>query len=95
MAGRQLMHTSNASGQRSRNRQPSPGSITSGGSLTSAACTASGARGSGTADSSSCVYGCFGSASTLSVGPDSTMCPAYMTSSRSETYRALAMSWVM
>ena len=56
---------------------------------------ASGARGSGTADSSSCVYGCFGSASTSSVGPDSTMCPAYMTISRSETYRALAMSWVM
>jgi len=34
--------------------------------------TASGARGSGTADSNNCVYGCFGSASTTSAGPDST-----------------------
>jgi hypothetical protein len=40
------------------------------------------------------VYGCSGSCSTASVGPCSTICPAYMTSISSATYRALAMSCV-
>src|SRR6266571_891362 len=47
--------------------------MTRGGSpLSLSASTTSGARGSGTADSSSWVYGCLGLASTDSVGPDST-----------------------
>src|SRR6185437_12881262 len=89
-------HSSMASGQRQRNRQPGVGSMTLGGSPRPvSAVTSSGARGSGTADSSSWVYGCRGLASTSSTGPDSAICPAYMTISRSATYRALAMSWVM
>jgi len=36
----------------------------------------------GTAESSSCVYGCIGCWSTSSVGPCSTICPAYLTSPR-------------
>src|SRR5439155_5518993 len=77
-------HSSIAYGQRARNRQPSLGLITFGGSPTSAASeTPSGARGSGTAERSSCVYGCFGLCRTSSVGPSSTRWPAYMTSTRS------------
>ena len=75
-----------ASGQRQRNRQPGVGSITWGGSPVSvSAPTASGARGSGTADSSSWVYGCLGWSSTSLTGPDSTIWPAYITISRSAT----------
>jgi hypothetical protein len=85
-----------ASGHRQRNRQPGVGSMTLGGSPRSvSAATESGARGSGTADSSSWVYGCLGWASTSSMGPVSAIWPAYITISRSATYRALAMSWVM
>ena len=39
--------------------------------------------------------GAGGLASTSSIGPDSAICPAYITMSRSATYRALAMSCVM
>ena len=79
-------HTSMASGQRHRNRQPGVGSMTLGGSPWSAsALTASGARGSGTADSKSCVYGCLGSDKMLSIGPVSAIWAAYMTISRSAT----------
>ncbi len=87
-----------ASGHRQRKRQPGAGSMTLGGSPRSpvlagrAAATDSGARGSGTADSSSWVYGCRGWASTSSIGPVSAIWPAYITISRSATYRALAMS---
>ena len=70
--------------------------MTLGGSPRSvSAATDSGARGSGTAESSSWVYGCLGLVSTSSIGPVSAICPAYITISRSATYRALAMSWVM
>src|SRR5205823_6130094 len=83
-SGVTVSHVAIASGQRSRKRQPSPGSITFGGSPTSAASERpSGARGSGTAERSSCVYGCFGRRITSSVGPSSTRWPAYMTSTRS------------
>ena len=90
-----------ASGHCQRKRQPGAGSMTLGGSPRSpvlaswAAATESGARGSGTADSSSWVYGCLGWVSTSSIGPVSAIWPAYITISRSATYRALAMSWVM
>ena len=71
-----VAQASMASGQRQRNRQPGLGSITFGGSpLSVSAATPSGARGSGTADSSSCVYGCFGLASTSSIGPASAIWP--------------------
>jgi len=83
-----------ASGHRQRNRQPGVGSMTLGGSPRSVT-SASGAFGSGTAESSSWVYGCLGLASTSSIGPVSAIWPAYITISRSATYRALAMSWVM
>ena len=54
-------HSATASGQRNRNRHPGVGSTTFGGSPRSvSAVTPSGARGSGTADSSSWVYGCRG-----------------------------------
>ena len=70
--------------------------MTLGGSPRSvSAATDSGARGSGTADSRSWVYGCLGWVSTSSIGPVSAIWPAYITISRSATYRALAMSWVM
>src|SRR5579863_8779349 len=90
-----------ATGQRGWNRQPGRGSITLGGSPRSPAAAASasrlggGALGSGTAESSSWVYGCRGAASTSSTGPVSAIRPAYITISRSATYLALAMSWVM
>ena len=62
-SGVTVEQTSMASGQRSRKRQPGVGSITLGGSpWPASASTASGARGSGTAESNSWVYGCFGSA---------------------------------
>src|SRR5262249_1777872 len=55
------MHVSIAYRQRGWKRQPSVGLTTFGGSPTSAASeTPSAARGSGTAESRSCVYGCFG-----------------------------------
>ena len=59
-----------AIGHRSRNRQPGVGSTTLGGSpAVMDDVTANGERGSGTAATSSWVYGCFGSASTSSIGP--------------------------
>src|SRR5262245_51877859 len=84
IGGVTVWHTSIASGQRNRNRHPSLGLTTLGGSPTSAASEMpSGARGSGTADRRSCVYGCFGRRMTSSVGPSSTRWPAYMTRTRS------------
>src|SRR5215469_8722054 len=63
-------HVSIAIGQRHRNRQPGVGLITFGGSPRSvSAPTPSSARGSGAAESSSCVYGCLGLDSTSSIGP--------------------------
>ncbi len=41
------------------------------------------------------VYGCFGSWNTLSAGPSSTILPAYMIASRSETSTSTDRSWVM
>ncbi len=75
-AGLTAWHVSMASGQRQRNRQPGVGSITCGGSPRSvSAPTVSSAFGSGTADSSSWVYGCLGLASTSSTGPGSAIWP--------------------
>src|ERR671934_2466211 len=83
-SGVTVPHSAIAYGQRARKRQPPFGLTTFGGSPTSAAAeTSSGARGSGTAESSSCVYGCLGRWITSSTGPSSTRCPAYMTSTRS------------
>src|SRR5262249_29411686 len=95
-SGVTVSHSATAYGQRRRKRQPSPGLITRGGSPTSAASAIpSGARGSGNAERRSCVDGCFGRRRTSSIGPSSTRCPAYMTSTRSAMYRALATSCVM
>src|SRR5436305_6652121 len=72
-------------GQRKRKRQPSVGLITRGGSPLSAETASAFCRGSATAERSSCVYGCFGSLRTASVGPSSTRWPAYITTTRSAT----------
>src|ERR1700678_2806919 len=95
-SGVTVLHSSMAYGQRGWKRQPGAGLTTFGGSPTSdELVSSSGARGSGTADSSNWVYGWRGDVSSCSVGPISTTWPAYMTITRSATNRAEARSWVM
>src|SRR5581483_4996277 len=84
-SGVSARQTSSAYGHRPAKRQPGAGSTTRGGSPVSSPTSSSGARGSGTAESSSCVYGCLGRCNTSSVGPCSTRCPPYMTRTRSAT----------
>src|SRR5690606_27980603 len=42
-----------------------------------------------------CVYGCFGSRNSGRVGASSTICPAYMTATRSQISATIPRSWVM
>src|SRR3954447_5952805 len=73
--------TSIASGQRWTKRQPAGGSTAADASplRISMRLASSPVAGSGTAERSSCVYGWSGFARTSSIGPRSTIWPAYMT----------------
>ena len=74
-------------GQRPTNRQPGCGSIAAAECADAATGMFPAARrfASGTAESSSRVYGCSGSASTCSIWPCTTICPAYITRISSAT----------
>src|SRR5256712_9164206 len=85
-----------ASGQRPRRRQPPGMSMGLG---TSPASTLRARRtsgsGTGTAESSACVYGCWGRANSSAVDASSTIVPRYMTATRWARYFTLARSWEM
>jgi hypothetical protein len=86
--------SSNRCGQRGAKRQPAGGFSRLGGLPGMPVSGTRGPRIDGNASSSPRVYGCPGSANTSRVGPISTACAAYMTTSRSEKWLTRLMSWV-
>ena len=97
-AGRPSGRRPSRSGQRVWKRQPGGGAAGDGMSPSSTMRSRSRCRtgfGTGIAESSASVYGCFGRAYTSSAGPCSTIRPRYITAMRSLTWRTTARSCAM
>ena len=90
-------HTGRTSGQRGWNGHPDGRSRGSGGSPArpDGFIRNAGSPIVGNAAASARVYGCAGDANTSSLGPSSTIRPAYMTASRRHTAASVERSWVM